>query len=65
MVKSAQTYLKTSDEQLASMLLKPHKKVLEKLLKLRKCKSRKEIDALEIERDQLQALLDGSTYLDR
>ena len=47
------------------MLLKPHKKVLEKLLKLRKCKSRKEIDALEIERDQLQALLDGSTYLDR
>ena len=65
MCKTAQTYLKTTEENLASLVLKPHKAVLVKLLKLRKCKSRKEIDGLEVDREQLKSLLEGKQYQDR
>ena len=46
-------------------LLLPHSEVLRKLKTLAKCRTRKQLDALNVDRAQLRALLDGLTQIDR
>ena len=63
MVKSSKAYC-LNDQSLATLLLKPHAAVLKKLMKLRKCRTRKDVDALEVDQKQLKSLIEGISYQD-
>ena len=52
-------------QRIASRLLQPHAGLLAKLRKLSKCRTRKQVDALQVDRAQLQALLAGVAHRDR
>ena len=55
------TDLSTDPRRLTNRFFGPFEGLFSKLKKLKRCRNRKEIDALEVDRARLQSFLDGVT----